>query len=483
MSTWQFVDSIASSPTVRLDLNSRSGGLMLAEDPDVSPPRTRSASVASMLADGELMPARAFTNRVIRMTLQLVDHTTKDLAAAKLQTLARELTRPAGNFLRVTVATNAMFFRTLPAPDAAYNLLLNAAEWGSATIEIPCEPFGYGLRETLTGVSVTNNPAAGSNGMFFDITSPKGDVECPLDLRIANDSTGLGATGRLVSMFSVRRRGTPSATPFFLQAEAMTAGSNTSVQANSAAMSGSGSNYMQVASGAASMATRLSTTTRFPTTSSVDARGSYRVLARCRQSATADVWDMRLQYGTTNVVITNDTVRLPTPASASNCFYVDLTPGQQLMQIPIGIDPVYDGISGVELPAEGNFLGVQIQHISGAGTLDVDVLLFPPADDRLGYVKFPTVQNFSSDTFTVTGGPRPTVFCRNTAGDVSSVEPMENPGGGLMITPGRTNRIYYIRDVGTGTATLGGGDSVTASQYITASYTPRYLFPLKPATT
>lgn len=483
MSTWQFVDSIAASPTVRLDLNSRSGGLMLAEDPDVSPPRTRTASVASMLADGELIPARAFVNRTIRMTLQLVDHTTKDLAAAKLQALARELTRQPGNFLRVTVATNAMFFRTLPAPDAAYNLLLNAAEWGNATIEIPCEPFGYGLKETLTGVTVTNNPAAGSNGMFFDIASPKGDVECPLDLTIANGSTGLGAVGRAVSLFSVRRRGTPSATPIFLQAEAMTTGSNAAVQPNSASMSGSGSNYVQVASGASTMATRLSTTTRFPTTASVDARGTYRVLARVRQSATVDVWDMRLQYGTTNVVITNDTVRLPTPASAANFHYVDLTPGQQLMQIPIGVDPVYDGLSGVELPAEGNFLGVQIQHISGAGTLDVDVLLFPPADDRLGYVKWPEVQNFSSDTFTVSGGPRPTVFCRNTAGDVSPVQPMENPGGGLMITPGRSNRIFFIRDVGTGTATSGGGDSITASQFITASYYPRYLFPLRPAST
>jgi hypothetical protein len=75
------------------------------------------------------------------------------------------------------------------------------------------------------------------------------------------------------------------------------------------------------------------------------------------------------------------------------------------------------------------------------------------------------------------------VYCLNTSGQLSPVEPIENPGGGLMITPGRTNRVYFVRDVGAGTAMLGAGDSVTASSSITASYFPRYLFPLKPAST
>jgi hypothetical protein len=83
---------------------------------------------------------------------------------------------------------------------------------------------------------VLNNP---TTGMFLDITSPKGDVDTPLFLNLTGT---LGVTGRLVSGLAMRRRGTPSATPFVLQAESMTQGTDTTTQANSASFSGAGNN-------------------------------------------------------------------------------------------------------------------------------------------------------------------------------------------------------------------------------------------------
>jgi hypothetical protein len=485
-SGWAFVDSIASSPTVRLDLNSQAGGLMLAADPDLSPPKVRRVLASSMMADGDRIPAAAYENRVLRLSLRVLS-ATNDLAADKLQALARELVRrplpgssETGNIIRATIATNAMFFKTYPAPDAAYEMVMKTPNRGLITLEIPCEPFGYGLLETLSPATVTANPAAGSNGMFFDITSPKGDVETPLEIRFTNGSGGLGATGRIRSALSVRRRGTVANTPLFLQAEAMTVGTDTTTQANSASFSGSSNNWTRTTPGTTAMSTRLSTTTRFPGTASVDARGVYRVFGRFRLSVISDLWDVRLNYGSTNVQITGDTVRVPTPSNVANIFYVDLG----VLQIPVGFDPVTDS-TGVELAAEGLFLQLQAQRVSGSGSLDTDVLLFVPADDRSEYIKWPTVQNFSTDVFVATGGPRPSAFCLNTSGQLSPVESIEIAGGGLMISPGRTNRVFFIRDIGTGTSTTasGSGDSVTATNILTARYHPRYLFPLKPATT
>lgn len=486
VSTWQFVDSIAASPTVRLDLNSFVGGLVLASEPEVSPPQMRRVTTSSMLSDGELVPASAFANRVIKLPLQLIS-ATSDAAANKLQLLARELVREPGNILRVTVASNPMFFRTFPAPDAVYQMMLKLPRVGQATLDIPCEPFGYGLEEVLSPVTVTNNPAAASNGMFLDITSPKGDIETPLSVTFTNGNSGLGGTGRIKSALSVRRRGTVASTPFFLQAEAMTMSiADTTVQANSASMSGAGSNFTRTTfSTSAAMTNRLQTTTKFPTTASVDARGQYRVYARVRQNTVGDVVDMRLLYGNTNIQIVGDTVRLPpdTGPSAPTIKYIDLS-GSNPMQIPVGFDPITDGISGVELATEGLYLTVQAQRVSGSGTLDIDVLLFVPADDRLELITWPEIQSFSTDAFVADGGPRPTAYCLNNSNQITSVEPIKIEGGpGMMITPGRTNRLFFVKDVGITTSLTGAGNSITHTNTLTCSYFPRYVFPLKPVST
>lgn len=479
---WQlaFVDSVAASPTVRLNLSSGAATdpwELLADGTRFDPPPLRRSIPSSLLADGAAPASAAYDNRVIALRLRLQsysDYMEADPAATLLQPLMRELDRPT-NLLKLQAGTTApVFFRTYRSgPDAIdFNPLSR-----EATMSILAEPFALGLEETLSGVVVTNDPAAGANGLFLDITSPKGDVETPLFLTVSN---GVVGTGRRRSAIAVRRRGTPSATPLFLQAESMTLAANVTLPGADATMSGSGSNYARISyTGTTALTQRLSTATRFPSTASTDARGTYRAFARVRQNTGADVHTMRLRWGGADVQITNATVTLPvdTGPSAPTRKLIDLG----LIQIPAGFDPVERGMSGVELATEGVFLAIDAGRTSGSGTLDVDYLMLLPVDDRAMFVDWPASATVTD--FVVEGGPSPSVYARNASAQVTSTQASEVAGTGLYLTPGITNRVFFHRDVGTGTSVAGAGDSVTATTTLTPSYYPRYIGGFRPATT
>ena len=476
---WQlaFVDSVAASPTIRLSVHSGPAGpWTLREGSRFDPPPLRRATPQSLLTDGAVPTSAAYDNRVISLRLQLHTRGTQmvaDPAATQLQLLMRELDRPT-NLLMLKAGTSApVFFRTFRSgPDAI--------DWDpvnrEASMSILAEPFALGLEETLSGVVVTNDPAAGSNGLFLDITSPKGDVETPLFLTVSN---GVVGTGRRRSAISLRRRGTPSATPLFLQAESMTLASNVTLPGTDATMSGGGSSYARIScSGSTALIQRLSTATRFPTSASTDARGIYRAFARIRQNTGADVHTMRLRWGGADVQITNTAVAVPvdTGPSAPTIKMIDLG----IVQIPAGADPVERGLSGVELVTEGVFLAVDAGRTSGSGTLDVDYLLLLPVDDRTMYVDWPASATVTD--FVVHGGAQPEVYARNASAQITSTQAITIAGTGLMITPNVTNRVFFHRDVGTGTSVAGTGDSVSATTTLTPSYYPRYLGGFRPAT-
>jgi hypothetical protein len=477
---WQlaFVDSITSAPTVRLSLHQGTRGPWNMRDATrFDPPPLRRAIPQTLLNDGAAPASAAYDNRTVVLKLQLLNNFRQmdaDPAATQLQALMRELDRPT-NILRLIPGTTApVFFRTYRSgPDGIDYDPVNR----EVTVSLLAEPFAYGLEEVLSAVVVNNNPAAGSNGLFLDITAPKGDVETPLFLTVSN---GVVATGRRRSALAVRRRGTPSATPFFLQAESMTLAANVTLPGNDAGMSGSGSNYARISyTGTTALTQRLSTGTRHPSTASTDARGIYRVFARIRQNTGADVHTMRLRWGGADVQITNTTVAVPvdTGPSAPTIKMIDLG----LVQIPAGADPVERGLSGVELVTEGVFLAVDAGRTSGSGTLDVDYLLLLPVDDRTMYVDWPASATVTD--FFVHGGAQPEVYARNASGQITSTQAITIAGTGLMITPNVTNRVFFHRDVGTGTSVAGTGDSVSATTTLTPSYYPRYLGGFRPATT
>jgi hypothetical protein len=482
----QFVDSISATPTVRLDLNALAAqGLIVGADGiDLSPPPLRRAVVSSFLADGSIIPASAYDNRVIKLPIVLSPSvTTVDQAATALQLLARELDRPT-NILRVQLngATSPVFFRTFSAPDYDWSMPRLLAVYGKAELEIPAEPFGYGLKQTLSPVTVNNDPAAGSNGCFWDVTGVMGDVETPAVISYVGNQAVVGAvTGQpsgyeksRQALFAVRRRGTPANFPFVLQAETMTVGTDTTVQTTDAAMSGATNNYTRTTFAFTGLTTRLNKA-NFLGSASTDLRGIYRVLVRYRKSVAADTITMSLRWGFSGGTgIVNDTVTLPTDANATNIRYADLG----LISLPLAPDPQYDGFSGVELLVSGAsfFLAVSAGRPAGSGNLDIDHFLLIPADDHLAFVGWPI--NFVVPDTAVVDGAVQTVYGL-TAGAVTAMAQSSMVGSFPMISPGVTNRIFFVRDAA---YTASATDAITNNTSITLSYWPRYLW-VRPATT
>lgn len=465
-----FVDSISATPTTRLDLHGGTRGPFNMHDGTrFDPPPLKRSIPSSMLADGGVPTSAAYDNRTVVLKLQPMTNGRfmgPDAAAAQVQLLMRELDRPT-NFLRYQAGTSApVFFRTYRSGPDAVDFSPNGRE---VTVTLLAEPFAYGLKESQSGTAVLNNPVG---GMVVDITSPKGDVDTPLYLSLTGT---LGVTGRLVSGLAMRRRGTPSSGPFLLQAEAMTQGTDTATQANSASFSGSGNNSSRCTfTTVPTSATRISTTA-FPASASVDARGTYRVFMRYRKTVAGDTITVQMVWGNSSVSLQNDVVTL---AGNAGFQYADLG----LVQLPAGYDPVYDGLSGTEIPVAGGFFSVSAKRGAGTGNLDMDCLLFMPADDRLEFIKWPSSAG-GTDVFIAEGGPRPAAYSTTSGGNLISTQPIEIVGGGMMLTPGRTNRLYFVRDLGSLVAAAGGNDDLTASTTLTPSYYPRYLAGLRPVLT
>ncbi|MDP9145667.1 MAG: hypothetical protein M3N43_13425 [Actinomycetota bacterium] len=459
----QFVDAISATPTIRLNLNNDTPWRIHKEGTDLPPPRLRRAMAGSLLADGMTVPSAAYDNRVVTLSLVLYRDTTAEAAASALQDLAQELDRPGGNLLLWQPDTDApVFFRTLRSD-------FGSVRWEPAekraVVTLYAEPFAYGLKETQSPVTVNNDPAAGSNGLFLDVSSVKGDVETPLCLSLPG--TSINTTGGRQGAIAVRRRGTPSSAPFVLQCEAMTVGTNTTLQANDAVMSGSSNNYLRCTFTSASLQARATMAT-FPAAAGVDVRGTYRVYLRYRKTVSGDVITARILAVADSQTVTNDTVTLP---SGTDIRYVDLG----LLPWPLGPDPGDDGYSRTALAVKGYSLQIDAGRTSGSGNLDFDCLLFVPADDRFAVVKWP----INPSTTVIVDSTRDMVYALGTVGEVRSTEFPQITGGLPMVSPGQTNRITFIRDVG---STASGGDDKTGSTAVTSYYWPRYLY-ARPAST
>lgn len=305
--------------------------------------------------------------------------------------------------------------------------------------------------------------ASGSNGCFFDVTGVRGDVQTPLIARLPG--TGLA---KLTSVFAARRRGTPSAAPLLAQAEGMALMIDASLPGNDALMSGAGSNYVRVSFATASMQPRIQGSVS-PLAANVDMRGTYRVFGRMRHSVAADIISARLAWNNGLVQVLNDPVTLHTVGAvdATGLHWYDLG----LIQMPAGPDPVHDGYSGVEIPAEPATVTVHAQRVSGSGNLDVDCLLLVPADDQLLLVTWPSP---AGDQL-VLDGTHEMVLALLTTGSTRlyGPPPAQLSGGFPMLSPGVTNRILYLRSVNSGSV---GQDVLTGTTTIDLEYYPRYLF-------
>lgn len=465
-----FVDSIATSPTTRLNLNDGSTWTLLDAGTEFSPPPLKRAVASTLLTDGARIPAAAYDNRVLQLRLNLTA-ASEDASATAVQNLFRELDRPF-NFLKFqpNAATNPVYFRTFRTSASAVREVLPSGGLREFEVDILAEPFAYGPERALTLATVNNDPAAGSNGCYFDVDSADllGDVETPAILKFAYaDVEDMGPTA-----IAVRRRGTPSSAPFVLQAESMTLGTDTTLPGNDSVMSGSGSNYARCsfATVASTMTVRLTSST-FPSSASVDARGIYRVFLRYRKGTAGNDINVQLGWSFGSTSATNREVALA--ANTTNRRWADLG----TVQIPAGADPHYDGMSGVELPARGGVFTVAAQRTSGSGNVDFDVLLFMPADDRFCLVSWPTS---SGPTYAVVDGTTETVYNLGGSDEVYPREMSALAGMFPYFTPNQDNRVCVLLNAGGNAATA--SDDKAATPDVTASYYPRYLY-VRPAAT
>jgi len=446
----RFVSSITASPTVRLDLNDGALWAVSADGLDLSPPPMRRSVVSTMLRDGEPISASAYGNRTLVLPLDL-QASTEDAAWTAQQALWAELNRPT-NILQLQLGGVPVFFKTYRAPDSVLELVSGRVMNQRITLAIPAEPFALGLAEAPSPPTVTNNPAAGSNGQFFDLTGVKGDVETPLRITIP----AADINGRAAVVFATRRGGTPSNMPFVLQAEAMPTSTDTSLPGNDALMSGSGSNYARTTfAGTPAASTRLSYNP-WPVSASVDNRGTYRVFARIRKSVNGDAIDAYLTYGP--MLISTGTVRLPANTVLQ---YVDMG----LINFPAGADPV-DDTAGVAQTVAGQRIDWVAGRVSGSGNLDLDHLLFMPADDSLLLANTTDANVIHRGVF---DGVKEMFYGITSGGDVSYSGAVPLPGGFPYVSPGVTNRVFYLKGLN------GTTDPITATTVLTLAYWPRYL--------
>lgn len=458
---FQFVDGIASSPGVLLDLNDATGVNAFALDADepldVSPPPLRKAIASTMAEDGEHVTASKYEDRTIKCTVNLIRAASTDAAATAVQNLSRQLAKET-NLLKLQLhgATSPVFFRTKRASAYQLSMLRNRlTEAGQARLEIQAEPYALGLEESLGTITVNNDPAAGTNPLRFDIAAASVDGDEPTPLYMRTTSSLAGAT----VLIATRRRGAPASGVYFVQAENATNGTDTTDQADANA---SGGNEVRTTFGTSAYADRI--TAVLPSaTAGADLAGQYRVFVRHQKSATGSVMRGRLRVAG---VIDGPEVTIPDSTTYQLVDY-------GLLQVPFGSDVDRDGY-GSPLAAVGVSCAVRLTRVSGSGSADSDYLLTLPADAEFAVVTWPSTPAGPAWVF---DGPNDDVYWRGTAGTAHNVGATGGAfpscrGGLPMVSPNQDNRVFFVVVAG----------AITQATALVTSYWPRYLT-VRPAST
>lgn len=459
--TFKFVDRIDAAPTTRLNLNDGTS-FRLLQDPDFSPPPMRRSVVQTMLRDGDYVSSTAYENRVVKARL-LVSAATQDALATQLQLLHRELDRRANIIQFSTGETNPVFFRTFRSPE--YALDMESPEPKAyVNLSIAAEPFALGVRhDIITSVTVTNNPAAGTNGMFFDVTGVLGDIPTPSFL-----NTGPLSGASRQTVIAVRRRGTPANHVFVRQAETFAnLSSDTTLQANDPAMSGAGSNYIRTTFASAGLISRGDS--QVVASSTIDSVGTYRIFLRLRKTVAADVINVQLRWGAALTII-GDKVATP---SIAGPFFLDMG----LIQMPPNGAPQSAGHDGRDLSLMNSQVNVYAERVSGTGSLDWDYMLIIPADQELAIANWTVAGTPAADTYM--DGPNEalyTVMSTDTPFDANrrvdaATPPIPWVGSLPMLSPNQTNRLYmfwYNADT--------SDSGLAETRVCKVSYWPRFLY-------
>ena len=467
----KLVDSIAAVPTTRLNLSD--GTIWRVTSFDAPPPRLRRSMSQNAMTDGGFVSSSQYEMRTLTIGLVL-NQSTQDANATQLQTLARELDRETNYLMYQPVgATKPVFFRTVRSDFTAIREMpvhATGVAMRGIEVEILAEPFALGLKETLGPYTVNNDPAAGSNGCYFDVTGVIGDVAAPA---VLVDSSRTVSTG----VVATRSQGTPSDMIWFTQAESSTVTNVIPDTSNpgggpDAVMSGTGTNNFRRTTFATSAAL-VSRLAWDPGSGATDAqlranRGRYRVFAVVRRSDNSSAMTVQFSSLTGSGPVTT----LP------------LTTSRILLELGIHShnfdSPSTVGYSSIENPVDNRssptFLTFSAGRSSGAGTLDWDLLMMVPADEAM------LIWNLGNYTNrdTIIDGYRESVSSFEDgadpfAGSASILQAGTMSGGFPALTPAVTNRVFYFQSASPVM-------TKTDTSSVTAHYWPRYLY-VRPSAT
>lgn len=470
--TVKFVDQITASPTTRLNLNDET--TWATTNFDAPPPRLRRSVAVNALRDGGVVGSSNYELRVLTIHLELIT-ASQDTNATQLQNLVRELDRETNFIMYQPVgATAPVFFKTYRSDASQIMDVLAASAFRTITIEVLAEPFAYGLKVTGSG-TFNANPAT---GLHVDITSVQGDVAAPLEVSLDGQGSASLALAQAYGLLSIRRRGTPGNVTHLVQAEACTQGLDTTTQVNSASYSGSGNNYSRCtfATSPATANTRLTFTMPTGGGTSTDLVGTYKVIVRFAKTVAADVIGTSLR-------ITAGTTYFP----MADLYLKNSTNIQQLCMGTVTF-PFNGGMtvdpSGAPVVSNAVTCEFRAWRTSGTGSLDIDYILFIPADERTAWIYWPTGTSVNPNRYLhLLEGTQPWVTL--AANDqIAGFFPSPLIDGGLpLVKPGATNRLYYVIDANRAAANVASpAHSISGSVALAWAYHPRYLY-VRPATT
>ena len=161
-----------------------------------------------------------------------------------------------------------------------------ALAFRQASLEIVAEPFAYGLRETISVGTVNNDPAAGSNGCYFDLAAGQilGDVPAPMLLVATGAPVGRGR-----GLFLAEKSwDTLSDAQLFHQAESMSISSESPPLTLSCRARGS--NCVEFNPGSTATFTGLTKSALSTVAQTKATRAAYRLVAVLRRITSAGTW-------------------------------------------------------------------------------------------------------------------------------------------------------------------------------------------------
>lgn len=481
--TLQIVDSVASSPTVLLDLNNENpyGAYLI----DLPPPPLRRTTSSSMLVDGDRISSSAYGNRTLNIGLDLIS-TSQDNWATAWQTLARQIDRDTF-FIKYqpTGATSPVFFKCYRTDVPSLEDITAAIAYRRPSLQIPADPFAYGLAEDIASFTITNNPSSGTNRMMYTLPTIKGDVETPLMLA-QTSGPGVSFANQNSPAYLASYSLSGGNTHSFLARDLSELTAGTDVAAT---VTGAGTNYIDGNYRSCSFATPAMNIRLLGSfsTALTPMPGQYRVLLRVVSpaGAAADTY-MSFKLGvaatTTGGSITySDTVtRFINAGGGTDLAYlIDLG----VLQLPVNTEVAPVGLGAAATTTRAPYFSLQASA-AVTSALRFDEMFLIPTETNYGTAALAAVQTPSWAAasahnvvaYDASQDAMRTLYDSSGTAPfsglpVSSVS-MRFVGGLPVVRPGNNNYLQWIfseRDT-------------TLTTAFTGRYYPRYLY-VRPATT